>query len=141
MDQRTRDDLAVVRTALRRASEPWQKSRLRILESMLRSERTTDEVAKVHGVSRRTAFNYWRAFREDGLDGILNRRKSTGRPPTLKGTRKQEFEAKVRRGTFESTGHAQVWIEQRTGKALTRRGVSKIINRSRERLDSAKRPG
>ena len=140
MDQWTRDDLAVVRTALRRASEPWQKSRLRILESMLRSEQTTDEIAKAHGVSRRTAFNYWRTFREDALKGLLSRGKSTGRPPTLKGTRRQEFEAKVRRGTFESTAHAQLWIEQRTGKALTRRGVGKIINRSREELDSAKRP-
>ncbi len=130
MDQRTRDDLAVVRTALRRASEPWQKSRLRILESMLRSEQTTDEIAKVHGVSRRTAFNYWRTFREDGLEGILKRGKSTGRPPTLKGTRKQEFEAKVRRGNFESTAHAQLWIEQRTGRLLSQRGVAEIIHRA-----------
>ncbi len=129
MDQQTRDDLAVVRTALRRASEPWQKSRLRILESMLRSEQTTDEIAKLHGVSRRTAFNYWRTFREDGLEGILKRGKSTGRPPTLKGTRKQEFEAKVRRGTFESTVHAQEWVEKRTGKLLTTRAIRKIRDR------------
>jgi transposase len=133
--------IRAIRARLKTDLEPWQEERLVVAMQALLDRWYPEDIAEAHGISRRTVFNLKRTVRKDGVAALLKRGRSTGRPQTLKGTRKQEFEAKLRRGTFESTAHAQLWIEQRTGKALTRRGVGKIINRSREQLDSAKRSG
>jgi len=108
---------------------PWQRVRLQVIEQLLLNKLSPDEIAQKEGISRRKVFYLKKQVVEEGVASLLERGKSPGRPPTLKGTRRKEFEAKVKRGTFENTAQAQAWIERRTGKLLTRRAVTQMVSR------------
>lgn len=116
-------------------TDPWQITRLNVVEQLLRNELTADEIAEIYQVSRRSIFNHWKRFTEGGVQSLLTRGKSSGRPPILRGVRMKEFKAKVSRGSFPSTVDAQAWIYHRTGKHMTKRGVLKSLRRIESATD------
>jgi len=134
LDEDTQNDLEAISAAYAVANAPWQRVRVSVVEQFLRNDLSADQIAVMHGVSRRSLFNYWSRFCGGGVAQLLARGRSTGRPRVLQGVRFAEFEAKVRRGSFDGTAAAQEWIFRRTGKHLTKRGVLKLLTKTRDKL-------
>gem|GEM_PF-2198780 len=97
MDEDTQNELASISEAYADTHEPWQRTRVSVVEQFLRNDLSSDQIAAMHGVSRRSLFNYWSRFCEGGVPQLLARVTINRTPSRPSGC---EFEAKVRRGSF-----------------------------------------
>ena len=70
-----------VEQAWKQAQEDWARKRLLVVRLIAQHELTTEQIAQVAGVSRKTVFNYRDFVVEGGVAALLHRNWAGGRTP------------------------------------------------------------
>ena len=92
-------------------------------------ELTSEQIAQVAGVSRKTVFNYRDTAVKEGVDALLKRNWAGGPTPAVRGPVAEEFVQRLEAGQFRRAKDAQAWIKKRTRKSLSVSGAHKVLRR------------
>ena len=107
----------------------WARTRLLVVRLIAQHELTTEQIAKVAGVSRKSVFNYRDALARGGVPELLRREWAGGRTPAVHGAVAEEFTRRLEAGQFRQARDAQAWIKKRTRKTLSVSGALKVLRR------------
>lgn len=107
----------------------WARERLLVLRLIAQHELTSEQIAQVTGVSRKTIFNYRDMAVKKGVDALLKRDWGGGPTPTVRGAVAEEFVQRLEAGQFRRAKDAQAWIKKRTHKNLSLSGAHKVLRR------------
>jgi transposase len=118
-----------IEEAWKRPQEDWARRRLLVVRLIAQHELTTEQIAKVAGVSRKSVFNYRDAVEQGGVVGLLKREWAGARKPAVHGAVKAEFIQRMEAGQFRQVRDAQAWIKKRTRKTLSESGTLKVLRR------------
>ena len=92
--------------------EDWARKRLLVVRLIAQHELTTEQIAKVAGVSRKTVFNYRDSVCRGGVPALLTREWAGGPTPTVRGAVAEEFVQRLEAGKFRQVRDAQAWIKE-----------------------------
>ncbi|WP_052537515.1 helix-turn-helix domain-containing protein [Gloeocapsa sp. PCC 73106] len=78
---------------------------------------TVTTVSELLGVHRVTVQKWFKKYREQGIDGLLTSKKSTGRPSIVSQSTLLELEEKLNRasGCFKSYEDVHAWLQEKHG--------------------------
>lgn len=107
----------------------WARQRLLVVRLIAQHEMTSEQIAKVADVSRKTVFNYRDTVMREGVAGLLKRDWAGGRTPVVRGAVAEEFVQRLEAGQFRQAKDAQAWIKKRTRKTISESGALKILRR------------
>ena len=107
----------------------WARQRLLVVRLIAQHELTSEQIAKVADVSRKTVFNYRDTVVREGVAGLLTRDWAGGRTPVVRGAVADEFVQRLAAGQFRQAKDAQAWIKKRTRKKISESGALKILRR------------
>ena len=107
----------------------WARQRLLVVRLIAQHALTSEQIAKVADVSRKTVFNYRDTVVREGVAGLLTRDWAGGRTPVVRGAVADEFVQRLEAGQFRQAKDAQAWIEKRTRKKISESGALKILRR------------
>ncbi|MBL9217725.1 MAG: IS630 family transposase [Opitutaceae bacterium] len=107
----------------------WARQRLLVVRLIAQHELTTEQIAKVAGVSRKSVFNYRDKVERGGVAELLTRDWAGARTPAVRGAVAEEFIARLEAGQFRQAKDAQAWIKKRTRKTLSVSGALKVLRR------------
>lgn len=122
------------------------RTRLLVLKAVASGKLNSQEIADLHGITRRTVFNWIKLFRGGGVQGLLER-KYTHRKPRMDEATQQELVQELGQGTFRRLKDIQQWLQGRgvkmnlknVGKWVKRLGGKlKVPRKSHVRKDQAK---
>lgn len=111
-----------VEAIYRDCTNPHDHKRLLALRMAQQGQWTMQQIAKAVGTGRATIGRFLRAYREEGLDGLLKRGHG-GRQPQLKPDDIQALEKGLRQGQFKSGRQIRQWLKAQRGISLSRSGV------------------
>src|SRR5476649_142673 len=109
--------------------EDWARQRLLVVRLIAQHELTTEQIAKVAGVSRKSVFNYRDRVESGGVAELLTRDWAGGRTPAVRGAVAEEFIERLEAGQFRQARDAQAWIKKRTRRTLSVSGALKVLRR------------
>ncbi len=113
LDDRTRSrELRHLADLRRKAKSVVLRRRMQVVLLLLQGRLTAAVIAKRAGVSRATAFVYWRCYRESGSDGLLKMR-PVGRPRGMPSFASDRFDYLVRPELFGGHERPLVYIVER----------------------------
>ena len=112
-----------------RPQEDWARQRLLVVRLIAQHELTTEQIAKVAGVSRKSVFNYRDMVESGGVPELLRRQWAGARTPAVRGAVAQEFIERLEAGQFRQARDAQAWIKKRTHRTLSVSGALKVLRR------------
>ena len=118
-----------IEEAWRQPQEDWARKRLLVLRLIAQHEMTTEQIAKVAGVSRKSVFNYRDLVEGGGVKALLTRDWAGGPTPAVRGAVAEEFVRRLEAGQFRQARDAQEWIKKRTRQTLSTSGVFKVLRR------------
>jgi transposase len=118
-----------IEEAWKQPQEEWARKRLLVVRLIAQHELTTEQIAKVAGVSRKSVFNYRDLLEQGGVTGLLTRDWAGGRKPAVRGAVAAEFIRRLEAGQFRQARDAQAWIKKRTRKTLSESGALKVLRR------------
>jgi len=118
-----------IEAAWARPQEDWARQRLLVVRLIAQHELTTEQIAKVAGVSRKSVFNYRDKVERGGVAELLTRDWAGGRTPAVRGPVAAEFIARLEAGQFRQARDAQAWIKKRTHRTLSVSGALKVLRR------------
>jgi transposase len=107
----------------------WARTRLLVVRLIAQHELTTQQIAKVAGVSRKSVFNYRDLVVTGGVARLLTRDWAGGPTPAVRGAVAEEFIQRLEAGQFRQVRDAQAWIKKRTRKTLSASGALKVLRR------------
>lgn len=107
----------------------WARTRLLVVRLIAQHELTTEQIARVAGVSRKSVFNYRDRVVEGGVAGLLSREWAGGRTAAVRGAVAEEFIERLEAGQFRQARDAQAWIKKRTRQTLSVSGALKVLRR------------
>ena len=125
------DDAASLRARYRRERRadvrPWLHGLW-----LVRTGRTTREVAEVLGVDERTVQRWLAWYRAGGLAPIEGRHAgSRGAPSFLTAEQKAELAEEVATGRFRTAAEIRRWVEEQWGVCYTEGGMYALLHRLR----------
>ena len=99
------------------AKEPdgWRKNRLLAVKLAAKGKFTSAEIAEICGVARGYLFEWIKAAREGGIDGLLTRGKPGPKDSSPRGVSLEifaELEQKLRANEFVTVVQAQRWLKE-----------------------------
>lgn len=109
--------------------EDWARKRLLVVRLIAQHEPTAGQIMKVAGVCRQSVFTYRDIVVEAGVEALLKRDYSPGRPALVSGSVKEEFVGQLEAGKFRQAADARRRIKKRTRRSLGASGVRKILRR------------
>jgi CheY-like chemotaxis protein len=112
------DGLEVARR-LRAQSGEAARKRLLVVRLIAQHQMTTDQIARVAGVSRKSVFNYRDLVVSGGIPALLRRDWAGGPTPVVRGAVAEEFIQRLEAGQFRQVRDAKAWIKKRTRKTLS----------------------
>ena len=118
-----------IEAAWARPQEDWARRRLLVVRLIAQHELTTEQIAKVAGVSRKSVFNYRDKVERGGVAELLTRDWAGARTPAVRGAVAAEFIARLAAGQFRQARDAQAWIKKRTRRTLSVSGALKVLRR------------
>ena len=123
------DDVARLQARHRRERRPDVRLRLHGLW-LVRSGRTTREVADVLGVHERSVQRWLAWYRAGGLE-LVERRHAGGQgaPSFLTAEQRAEVADEVATGRFRTTGEIRRWVAERWGVHYTEGGMYSLLER------------
>ena len=125
------DDAASLRARYRRERRADVRPRLQGLW-LVRTGRTTREVAEVVGVDERTVQRWLGWYRAGGLAPIQGRHAgSQGAPSFLTSEQKEELAGEVATGRFRTAAEIRRWVAERWGGVYTEGGMYALLHRLR----------
>ena len=74
----------------------WARQRLLVVRLIAQHAMTSEQIAKVAGVSRKTVFNYRNTVLREGVAGLLIRDWAGGRTPVVRGAVAGGINARVK---------------------------------------------
>jgi transposase len=125
------DDAASLRARYRRERQADVRPRLQGLW-LVRTGRTTREVAGVVGVEERTVQRWPAWYRQGGLAAVTGRHAhGWGAPSFLTAEQRAELADEVATGRFRTAGEIRQWVEERWGVRYTEGGMYALLHRLR----------
>jgi transposase len=125
------DDAASLYARYRRERRADVRPRLHGLW-LVRTGRTTREVAEVLGVDERTVQRWLAWYRAGGLAPIEGRHAgSQGAPSFLTVEQRAELAEEVAMGRFRTAAEIQQWVQERWGVSYTEGGMYALLKRLR----------
>jgi transposase len=118
-----------IEVAWAQPQEDWARKRLLVVRLIAQHELTTEQIARVAGVSRKSVFNYRDLMVSGGVAALLTRDWAGGRTPAVRGAVAEEFVQRLEAGQFRQARAAQAWIKKRTRKTLSESGALKVLRR------------
>src|SRR5258708_660357 len=118
-----------IETAWVRPQADWARQRLLVVRLIAQHELTTEQIAKVAGVSRKSVFNYRDMVERAGVAGLLTRKWAGARTPAVRGAVAEEFIARLEAGQFRQARDAQAWVKKRTRPTRSVSGGPKDLRR------------
>ena len=118
-----------IEAAWRRPQADWARQRLLVVRLIAQHELTSEQIARVADVSRKTVFNYRDMVLRAGVAGLLQRDWAGGRTPVVRGPVADEFVRRLEAGQFRQAKDAQAWIKKRTRKTISESGALKVLRR------------
>lgn len=103
--------LAELEKALDEVTDPKDRNRLLALKAVATGKLTSQEVATIHRVTRKTIFNWILLFRNGGVEELL-RRRYTHRQPGIDGETLDKLKVELGNGTFRRLKDVQQWLGQ-----------------------------
>ena len=103
------------------------RNKLLALKSIASGKLTSQEVADIYGVTRKTIFNWIRLFRDGGVEKLL-RRNFTPRKSRIDETTLEELKIELGKGTFRRLKDIQQWLVTR-GVEMTVGNVGRWVKR------------
>lgn len=78
---------------------------------------TVTEVSELLGVHRVTVQKWFKKYRDQGIDGLLTSKKSTGRPSVVSASTLSDLKEKLTQGgnSFKSYEDVYEWLQQKHG--------------------------
>lgn len=98
---------------------------LRLLKSC--RAKTLSEAARAIGVNRRSTQKWWRQYKEQGLESLLE--VAPTRQSRLSKEQQQELLAEAAKGKFSTIVEILRWVEQSFGISYTEVGMWKLVKR------------
>ena len=131
IDWAAEDDAASLRARYRRERRADVRPRLQGLW-LVRTGRTTREVAEVVGVEERTVQRWLGWYRAGGL-AVVEGRHAGGRgaPSFLTSEQRAELAGEVATGRFRTAAEVRRWVRERWGVAYTEGGMYALLGRLR----------
>jgi transposase len=125
------DDAASLRARYRRERRADVRLRLQGLW-LVRTGRTTREVAEIVGVEERTVQRWLAWYREGGLAAVEGRHAGgRGATPFLTAEQQAELADEVEAGRFRTAAAIRQWVEERWGVRYTAGGMYALLGRLR----------
>ena len=125
------DDAASLRARYRRERRADVRPRLQGLW-LVRTGRTTREVADVVGVEERTVQRWLAWYRAGGLAEVEGRHaRGKGAAPFLRPEQRAELAGEVETGQFRTAAEIRRWVEERRGVSYTEGGTYALLGRLR----------
>ena len=123
------DDAASLRERYRRERRADVRPRLHGLW-LVRTGRTTREVAEVVGVGERTVQRWLAWYRAGGLAAVEGRHAGgQGAPSLLTVAQRAELADEVASGRFRTAAEIRGWVEERWGVSYTEGGMYALLKR------------
>jgi transposase len=131
IDWAAEDDAASLRARYRREGRADVRPRLQGLW-LVRTGRTTREVAEVVGVEERTVQRWLAWYRAGGLAELEGRHAhGKGASPFLTVEQRAELADEVATGRFRTAAEIRQWVEERWGVRYTEGGMYALLGRLR----------
>ncbi len=125
------DDEASLRAQYRREGRADVRLRLHGLW-LVRTGRTTREVAEVLGVEERSVQRWMAWYRAGGLTAVTGRHAgSQGAPSFLTVEQRAELGDEVATGRFRTAAEIRQWVQERWGVSYTESGMYALLRRLR----------
>jgi transposase len=125
------DDAASLRARYRRERRADVRPRLQGLW-LVRTGRTTREVAEVVGVEERTVQRWLAWYRAGGLTEVAGRHaRGKGAAPFLTPEQQAELADEVATGRFRTAAEVRQWVEERWGVRYAEGGMYALLHRLR----------
>ncbi len=125
------DDAASLRARYGRERRADVRTRLQGLW-LVRTGRTTREVAEVVGVEERTVQRWLAWYREGGLAAVTGRHAGGhGAPSFLTADQRTELADEVATGRFRTAAEIRRWVQERWGVSYTEGGMYALLGRLR----------
>ena len=118
-----------IQAAWERPQADWARRRLLVVRLIAQHELTTEQIAKVAGVSRRSVFHYRDQAERGGVAELLTRDWAGGRTPAVRGAVAEEFIARLRGANSGGRGTLRRGSKKRTRKTLGMNGALKVLRR------------
>jgi len=123
----TPERLVELDKALDETTDPNNQKRLLVIKAVATRKLASQEVACMHGVTRKTIFNWIQLFRNGGVEELL-RRKYTHRKPGIDGETLDKLREELDKGTFRRLKDAQQWLGEQ-GVGMTVGNVGRLVKR------------
>jgi transposase len=118
-----------IEVAWAQPQEDWARKRLLVVRLIAQHQMTTEQIAQVAGVSRKSVFNYRDLVVSGGVSALLRRDWAGGPTPVVRGAVAEEFIQRLEAGQFRQVRDAKAWIKKRTRKTLSASGALKVLRR------------
>ena len=105
-----------------RCTNPHDHKRLLALQMAQQGQWTMQQIAQAIGKGRATIGRWIKAYRQDGISGLLGRGHG-GRRPKLKADDIDALKEGLRNGQWKSGGQIRQWLKDQRGIQLSRSGV------------------
>ncbi len=115
----------------RRLTDPDQRRRIGALRLMREEQgRPMREIAAEVGASERQVRRWWRAYRDGGVERVLERGKpGGGRPPRIDTPTIAALQRRVATGELATLKEAADWLEQNAGVRYSASGIHTLLRR------------
>ena len=87
------------------------------------------QISEIIGVTRQTLWNWINDYEKLGIEGFIERKKGSGRPPYLNDEQKSLLEEEFNKGNFTNHSQVQEYIEKHFGIKIKLQTVGRIVNR------------
>ena len=111
-----------VEAASKQCGNPHDQKRLWALQMTQQGRWTMQQIAQAQGKGRATIGRWIKAYREEGLNGLLGRGHG-GRYPKLKADDIDALEEGLRDGQWKSGRQIRQWLKEKRGIDLSKSGV------------------
>jgi len=115
--------LAQVRKAFDKETDVKRKTKLHVIRLAFSGEYSSEEIAHVVGCSKGSVSNWVRAYREGGLDGLLQTRYRSGRKPSLDEAACAELLVGLREGRWKRMKEIRKWLAEAHQVRLSNGGM------------------
>lgn len=107
----------------RKVKVAWKKERLLTIKLLLETNKTEREVAEIVGRSRTRVQSWARAFRNEGIEGLLTRGNGGGRKNPMSPEVQHAMIEKLRGGVFRTAKQFKKWLSEEHQIELSEKGV------------------
>jgi transposase len=112
----------------------WKKERLQAIKLLLETDKSYAEISEIVGKSPSRVKEWAKQFREGGLDNLLSRSYSPGRPPKMSSIVQEQLVEKLRVGSFRTAKQVLSWLKEEHKIEYGKDSIYKVLGKLGGRL-------